>query len=48
LKQKELSDDLKNYCNEIINQIVDEDINKLKIKKITVDVDKNKECTSIL
>ena len=45
LPQIALSADLKNYCNEIINQIVDEDINKLKIKKITVDVDKNKEWT---
>jgi len=40
-----LSANLKNHCNELINQIDDADINKLKIKNITVEVDKNKEWT---
>ena len=36
---------LKKYCNSVINQIANKDINKLKIENITVNVDKNKKWT---
>ena len=43
--QVDLNANLKDNCNEIIYQIKDKEINKLKIKNIIINVDKNKEWT---